>query len=262
MNALTEAFAGAHLNPGSVALGSVKSNIGHLKAAAGAAGMLKATLALHNKVLPPSINFERPNPNLDWTASPFAVNTELREWEVAAGQSRVAGVSAFGFGGTNFHIVLEEYMPDRPTTNGHRSSSRAAVGSPPAVDQPPVAFGEAPAAAKPPLRGALVLGAETAEALANELRTALAEARQGRHLEPTPPSAETLRAPERIAIDYADGHDLVAKAEIALRAARNRTARPAWPALRPRGIHRGSGAPGKVAFLYTGPGLPVREHAR
>ena len=59
----------AHVAPGSIALGSVKSNIGHLKAAAGAAGMLKATLALHEKVLPPSINFERPNPNLDWTAS-------------------------------------------------------------------------------------------------------------------------------------------------------------------------------------------------
>ena len=73
------------------------------RAAAGAAGMLKATLALHDKVLPPSLNFERPNPNVDWTASPFAVNTELRDWDVAADRARVAGVSAFGFGGTNFH---------------------------------------------------------------------------------------------------------------------------------------------------------------
>jgi len=128
LSALTEAFSDAHLPPGSVALGSVKSNIGHLKAGAGAAGLLKATLALHDKVLPPSVNFERPNPNLDWTASPFAVNTELRDWEVAAGQSRVAGVSAFGFGGTNFHVVMEEYVPDRATTNGHRSSIAVPAG--------------------------------------------------------------------------------------------------------------------------------------
>ncbi|MGA6947301.1 MAG: polyketide synthase, partial [Solirubrobacterales bacterium] len=122
LQSLMEAFSGAQLPRGSIALGSVKSNFGHLKGAAGAAGMLKATLALHGKVLPPSINFERPNPNVDWTASPFAVNTELRDWDIAAGRSRVAGVSAFGFGGTNFHIVMEEYSPDGHATNGHGSS--------------------------------------------------------------------------------------------------------------------------------------------
>src|SRR6185503_3849643 len=79
------------------------------------------------------------------------------------------------------------------------------------------------------------------------------EARQGRHLDPAPPSAAALRAPERIAIDYADGPDLVAKAEVALRALQSSEA-SVWPALRVRGIHRGSGAPGKVAFLYTGQG--------
>ena len=66
--------------PGSIALGSVKSNIGHLKAAAGAAGLFKMTMALHEKVLPPSLNFRDPNPNVDWATSPFRVNTELREW--------------------------------------------------------------------------------------------------------------------------------------------------------------------------------------
>ena len=245
VSSLMEAFAGGHLRPGSVALGSVKSNIGHLKAAAGAAGMLKTALALHEKVLPPSINFERPNPNLDWASSPFAVNTELRDWEVADGQARVAGVSAFGFGGTNFHLVMEEYMPDRPTTNGHRSTTAVTAEVP--------GLGPADGGAKPPLRGALVLGAESAEALGNELRTALAEARQGRHLDPISPGAETLRAPERIAIDYADGEDLIAKAELALRAIQADNA-AAWSALRARGIHRGSGVPGKVAFLYTGQG--------
>ncbi|MGZ4296316.1 MAG: beta-ketoacyl synthase N-terminal-like domain-containing protein, partial [Solirubrobacteraceae bacterium] len=263
LSALMEAFAGAHLAPGSVALGSVKSNIGHLKAAAGAAGMLKATLALHDKVLPPSINFERPNPNIDWSVSPFAVNTELRDWDVAADRTRVAGVSAFGFGGTNFHIVMEEYVPDRLTTNGHRSSIAVATDVSPATataaTQPPAhalapSAGPAPSGlGKPPLRGALVLGAPTEDALANELRTALAEARLGRHLGATAPTAETLRAPERIAIDYADGQELVSKAEVALRAMSSGNP-AAWSALRARGIHRGSGAPGKVAFLFTGQG--------
>ena len=113
LGALTDAFSGSQIAPGSIALGSVKSNIGHLKAAAGAAGLLKATLSLHHKMLPPSVNFERPNPNLDWSVSPFAVNTELRDWDIAADHTRVAGVSAFGFGGTNFHVVLEEYVPGR-----------------------------------------------------------------------------------------------------------------------------------------------------
>ncbi len=261
VSSLMDAFSGAHLPPGSVALGSVKSNIGHLKAAAGAAGMLKASLALHHKVLPPSLGFERPNPNLDWSSSPFAVNTELREWDLAAGRTRVAGVSAFGFGGTNFHIVMEEYMPEQPRTNGHRSSAAVPVETSPAAPVQPAATASgapvpqrpARANAKPPLRGALVLGAATEPELTNELRTALAEARQGRHLAPAPPSSAALGAPERLAIDYSDGPDLVTKAETALRALQ--TGNPAaWPMLRARGIHRGSGTPGKVAFLYTGQG--------
>ncbi len=253
VGSIAAAFAGAQLAPGSVALGSVKSNIGHLKGAAGAAGMLKTTLALHDKVLPPSLNFDRPNPNVDWAASPFAVNTELRDWEVARGRTRVAGVSAFGFGGTNFHIVMEEHVPGHLTSNGHRTS--ISVPAQPPADAPAVPPRvAAPAGAKPPLRGALVLGAADAAGLANELRSALAEARQGRHLDPAAPSATALRAAERIAIDYADGEDLVAKAELALRALQGDNPAAAWTALRARGIYRGAGAPGKVAFLYTGQG--------
>ena len=240
LTTLAEAFSGAGLAPGSVALGSVKSNIGHLKAAAGAAGILKTAFALRDKVLPPSLNFERPNPNLDWSASPFAVNTDARDWQVADGAARVAGVSAFGFGGTNFHIVMEEHMPGRLTTNGHRAS----------VSVPADVPASGPKAS---LRPALVLGADSPAALANELRTALAEARQGRHLDPAPPSAAALSAPERIAIDYADGDDLVAKAEVALKALQSGHD-ALWPPLRARGIHRGSGAPGTVAFLFTGQG--------
>ena len=68
-------------------------------------------------MLPPSLNFERPNPNVDWSTTPFAVNTELREWKPERAV-RVAGVSAFGFGGTNFHAVLEEHVPGRLSGNG------------------------------------------------------------------------------------------------------------------------------------------------
>ncbi len=94
----------------SIALGSVKSQIGHTKAAAGIAGLIKASLALHHRVLPPTINVSRPNPRFDLENSPFYLNTETRPWIRAREDlPRRAGVSAFGFGGTNFHIVLEEY---------------------------------------------------------------------------------------------------------------------------------------------------------
>ena len=104
-----------------MALGSVKSNIGHLKGAAGAAGNLKTALALHQKVLPPSVHCERPNPDIDFAHSPLFVNTELRPWETAM-VCRRAGVSAFGFGGTNFHAVIEEYVPGQLNGNGKRPS--------------------------------------------------------------------------------------------------------------------------------------------
>jgi polyketide-type polyunsaturated fatty acid synthase PfaA len=93
-----------------IALGSVKSQIGHTKAAAGAASLIKTALALHHKVLPPTINITEPNPKLDIKNSSFYLNTETRPWIRAEGEApRRAGVSSFGFGGTNFHIVLEEY---------------------------------------------------------------------------------------------------------------------------------------------------------
>ncbi|WP_405625717.1 SDR family NAD(P)-dependent oxidoreductase [Streptomyces sp. NBC_01396] len=92
------------------AVGSVKSQIGHTKAAAGAAGMIKLALALHHRLLPPTINVDRPNPAVDWTESPFYVGTRTRPWVLDPSRPRRrAGVSSFGFGGTNFHVVLEEH---------------------------------------------------------------------------------------------------------------------------------------------------------
>ncbi len=106
--ALTQAFrAGGSTATGHCAIGSVKTNIGHLDAAAGVAGLIKAVMALKHRTLPPSLNFKRPNPQIDFATSPFYVNTEARPWP--AGETpRRAGVSSFGMGGTNVHVVLQE----------------------------------------------------------------------------------------------------------------------------------------------------------
>ncbi|HEY9629840.1 MAG TPA: SDR family NAD(P)-dependent oxidoreductase [Coleofasciculaceae cyanobacterium] len=108
--AMTQAFRIGTANTGFCAIGSVKTNVGHLDAAAGMAGLIKTVLALHHKVLPPSLNFETPNPEIDFANSPFYVNTKLTEWNVKDSPRR-AGVSSFGFGGTNVHMVLEEAPP-------------------------------------------------------------------------------------------------------------------------------------------------------
>lgn len=108
--ALTRAFRQDTERSGFCALGSVKTNVGHLDTAAGAAGLIKTILALHHRQIPPSLYFDSPNPEIDFAASPFFVNTELRDWPQGP-HPRRAGVSAFGFGGTNAHLVLEEAPP-------------------------------------------------------------------------------------------------------------------------------------------------------
>jgi acyl transferase domain-containing protein/NADP-dependent 3-hydroxy acid dehydrogenase YdfG len=110
MEGLREVFGGAPQDGRHpVALGSVKSQIGHTKAAAGAAGLLKMVMALHQKVLPPTIKVDRPDPGLKLAESPFYLNTTARPWVRDGSHPRRASVSAFGFGGTNYHVTLEEY---------------------------------------------------------------------------------------------------------------------------------------------------------
>jgi acyl transferase domain-containing protein len=236
MESLNAVFGAHGVAPGAIALGSVKSNIGHLKAAAGAAGLLKTALAVHHKRLPPSIHFERPNPGIDFAKSPFRVNTELRDWEPEDHDHvRRAGVSAFGFGGTNFHVVLEEHVPGRLTRGTRRSVS-------------------VPAGAAPDARGVLVVGAATPEALAKKLEAARHEAEAGHApAKDAPPDEAQIRAPQRIAVDFGDAAELVEKLKKAEKALAGGGA-AAWKALRAQGIFRGSGPAGKVAFLYTGQG--------
>jgi acyl transferase domain-containing protein len=113
--ALTKAFRAATDRRGFCALGSVKSNIGHLDAAAGVAGLIKTVLALEHRALPPSLHFSSPNPRIDFESSPFRVNAALTDWPRVGDMPRRAGVSSFGIGGTNAHVVVEEAPPPSPT---------------------------------------------------------------------------------------------------------------------------------------------------
>ncbi|HEV2860063.1 MAG TPA: type I polyketide synthase [Pyrinomonadaceae bacterium] len=116
--ALTQAFRAGTEAEGFCAIGSVKSNVGHLDAAAGVAGLIKTVLALEHKLLPPSLHFEEPNPQVAFAGSPFFVNARPTEWE-SNGSPRRAGVSSFGIGGTNAHVVLEE-APAPPAPGASR----------------------------------------------------------------------------------------------------------------------------------------------
>ncbi|OYE05574.1 type I polyketide synthase [Nostoc sp. 'Peltigera membranacea cyanobiont' 232] len=119
-----------------IALGSVKSQIGHTKAAAGAASLIKTALALHHKVLPPTINITEPNPKLNIKNSSFYLNTETRPWIRPEGEApRRAGVSSFGFGGTNYHVVLEEYEADQNAAYRLHSGASEVLLFAPTVDQ-------------------------------------------------------------------------------------------------------------------------------
>ena len=106
IRALTEAFRTSTQRRGFCAIGSVKTNIGHLDAAAGIAGLIKTVLAMKHRMLPASLNYSEANPEIDFPATPFFVNTELRDW--ASEGPRRAGVMSTGMGGTNAHVIVEE----------------------------------------------------------------------------------------------------------------------------------------------------------
>jgi acyl transferase domain-containing protein/NAD(P)-dependent dehydrogenase (short-subunit alcohol dehydrogenase family)/acyl carrier protein len=118
--ALSRVFGACSPNGNRCALGTVKSNIGHTKAAAGTAGIIKAALSIYNKVLPPTLKADPSDPKLQIDHSPFYLNHKLRPWVTPVDRPRRAGVSAFGFGGSNFHAVLEEYdhLKTEPSWDG------------------------------------------------------------------------------------------------------------------------------------------------
>ena len=118
--ALSQAYKQSTSRRGYCALGSVKSNVGHLETAAGIAGLIKAAKSVEQGLIPPSLHFETPNPEIDFATSPFFVNTTLRPFP-KSDQPRRAGVSSFGIGGTNAHVVVEQPPPVSPTDQGRTS---------------------------------------------------------------------------------------------------------------------------------------------
>ena len=221
------------------ALGSVKSQVGHTKAAAGAAGMLKAVLAVTHKVLPPTIKVDEPSPALGLDASPFYIAAKPRPWirsQDEAGHPRRASVSSFGFGGTNFHVTLEEYVPAEASAASEARPLRAVPTE------------------------LIVLSAASPGRLLNRLR----------HIDlgqPLPALARQAAADfdprheARLAIIAADTDDLTAK--IAVAAERIEASevdgstgdgRPRRPS--PGHVHYAAGqpVPGLTAFLFPGQG--------
>jgi amino acid adenylation domain-containing protein len=133
VTALTEAYGPGE--PGSIALGSAKSNVGHLDSAAGATGFIKTVLTLRHGEIVPTLHLRRPNPRIDWEHGPFYVPTALRPWERGEAPRR-AGVSSFGMGGSNAHVVLEEPPEPRPADDGREWRLLAlSARSPGALDQ-------------------------------------------------------------------------------------------------------------------------------
>ncbi|MBE2267274.1 MAG: SDR family NAD(P)-dependent oxidoreductase [Anaerolinea sp.] len=250
VESLTKIFGGAKKH--SIGLGSAKSNIGHLKAGAGAAGLLKATMALYHKVLPPTLNARKPNPNIDFSQSPFNLIHEPREWK-ANGTPRRAGVSAYGFGGTNFHVVMEEHIPGllKPT------KQYSGVSIPQTPSQPTTPINAAPVpAARPdaPVRGILAIGANTPKELGDKLADVTKRVESGWMPPFAFPKAADLSAKERLVIDYGNHDELLARLHTAQKAA-GFDSPQAWKPFTAQGIFRGSGAkPGKLAFMFPGQG--------
>ncbi|MFC5289414.1 SDR family NAD(P)-dependent oxidoreductase [Actinokineospora guangxiensis] len=215
LTTLTEVFSAAGAAPGSVVLGSVKSQIGHTKCAAGLAGLIKAAMAVHTGVRPPTLHLSTPNPAWEAASSPFAFRSSAAPWPGEAA-ARVAAVSAFGFGGTNFHLVL----------SGHSSARRGLAEWPAELF---VFRGETEAAATAAMRSALDLAG--AVPLRDVARTVALR-------------GERDPAPVRVAVVASDVDSLAGLLRRALAGESDPGA----------GLYRASGEPGKLAVLFPGQG--------
>ncbi|GAA4785444.1 SDR family NAD(P)-dependent oxidoreductase [Streptomyces ziwulingensis] len=236
IEALTRVFRRGGAALGGCAIGAVKGNIGHTHVASGIAGLIKTVLALQHRQLPPSLHFDKPNPDIDFDATPFYVNTRLAPWRDDRGPRR-AGVSSFGMGGTGAHVILEEassYTAPGPSPAATAATTGASTGA---------TTGAAPAsdADRPQL---LVLSARTAAAL-DEATDRLAERLETAAELPLPAVAHTLQSGRRVfphrRFLVADG---LPQAAAALRARDPRGV---------RGGHHEGPAP-EVAFLLPGLG--------
>ena len=244
---LNAIFGSLGLPANSIALGSVKSNLGHLKSASGAAALIKMAYSLYEKKLPPSINFHKPNPQIDFSQTPFYVNSELRPWNVSGGNIRRAGISSFGFGGTNFHMVIEEHIPglltDEKRSYPALNTQKVELTMPAPVESTHISLH----------RGLMFLSAATPADLRAALQNAHEQVKNGKLPENVMPSRTAIARPERLAIDYSSVEDLTKKIERTLKVMQAETP-AAWYGLTAQAVYRGSGQPGKVAFLFPGQG--------
>lgn len=209
------------------ALGSVKSQVGHTKAAAGAAGLFKALMALNHKTLPPTIKVKTPNPALKLPETPFYLNTETRPWVRGSKHPRRVAVSSFGFGGSNFHLTLEERVKQGTRAGRFRTQAEEVV----------------------------VLGGSNGADVAQQART-LASELQGvtgvlQFIAHQTQGAYNAGAGARLAVVAQSEEDLAAKL---VQAADRISTRPTEAFSMPTGVHFGVGSAGDVAFLFPGQG--------
>ena len=273
IQALTQIFGGYVAKKQSVPIGSVKSNLGHLKSAAGAASLIKTVLALHHKLIVPSINFETPNPNIKLQETPFYVATQAAPWpEPATDRPRRAAISSFGFGGTNFHVVLEEYAAGKNTSKVVATPVGEAAAKPAANKAPitSVLMQTTPKTrpAEPPVATArtdvLVVGAQTATELEQELgrvqQRLKTVTQRGLQAFCHDTSVAALGKNVRVACvveSPTDALDKLSKAKDAVLDQKRRGL------LANQGIHVGEGKlHGKLAFLFPGQGSQYADMAR
>ncbi len=238
---LNEVFSENNPRKQHIALGSVKSQIAHTKAAAGVASLMKTSLALYHKVLPPTINVTRPNPKFNIENTPFYINAETRPWIRANNAPpRRAGVSSFGFGGTNFHVVMEEHELD------HEGPYRVNH-----VPQPVLLAASDPA--------------QLLNACQNELQT-LKSSNGSQHFNELVQVSRALVAPTasaRLGFVAETSEEACQMLEIAIQSLRSQSQAESWE--HPKGIfYRKSGleTKGKVVALFSGQGSQYLEMGR
>ena len=210
------------------AVGSVKSQIGHTKAAAGAAGLFKAVMALHHGVLPPTIKVDKTNPKMDLESSPFYVNTEARPWVRGSQHPRRASVSSFGFGGSNFHLTLEAYQGKAPAAWRQRTAPTELV----------LFGGDSPEALRLELEKTDVQTPGTLRFLARESQLRL--------------GSQPTKSATRLAMVAATEEELAARMA---QVVEHLKSAPEAPLSLPGVLHYATGAEaGDVAFLFPGQG--------
>jgi phosphopantetheine--protein transferase-like protein len=247
LTVLDRLFREAGVPSGTIGIGSVKSQIGHLKAAAGAAGMIKAVLSLHHCMLPPTINVRRPNPCIEWESSPLFLVTEGRPWDTANGNVRRAAVSAFGFGGTNFHMVFQEHVPGLRLIEGKKQAVAQIAFTAPDWPKPAAlsVHGEA-----------WVIGADDPADVARKVQQVLVQLNPASATElAVRLRKEASQFPVRCGFAAVDADMAAKKLELIRDAIEDPAKRKVFPA---KGIHVAQGPAQKakagVAFLFPGQG--------